>query len=313
MLRATLQQLRLFEAVARNRSFTQAANEVHLSQPAVSIQVKRLEGNIGEPLLEQMGKKIYLTEVGKQLYAMCDDVFSRMNDFEQQLEALKGEVAGPLTIGVATTAKYFLPGLLGKFLSRYPKVKPKLKVTNLTSILARMEENTDDLYIVATLPEKMELVCEGFLDDGLYVCAHPSHPLVGQKNIPLDVMADQLLLAREPGSATRKGVEEYFSEKGVKLKPHMELGSGEAIKQGVMAGIGVGVQSGFSLELETKSNRMVILDFEGLPIHRRWHVAYLKGKKLSLAAQHFIEFLRNADADELIGGIELPNEALNNR
>ncbi|MBE0509616.1 MAG: LysR family transcriptional regulator [Chromatiales bacterium] len=299
MIKATLQQLRLFEAVARHGSFTRAAEAIHLTQPAVSIQVKRLEGTLGTQLFEQMGKRIYLTAAGKELYAACEDVFARLEKFEGKLDELRGEVAGPLNLAAVTTAKYFLPHYMGAFLRLYPKVVPQLRASNRIRIFERMEENEDDLYIVATLPDRQDIEVTSFLRDELVAFASPKHPMAKQKNIPLSRICEERIISREKGSGIRMTVERLMTENGVKIEPYMELGSGEAIKQAVMSGMGIAFLSNFSLRMEMENKRVVILDVEHMPIPRTWYVVHRKGKHLTSAALKFIEFLQKADLASL--------------
>ncbi len=291
MIRATFQQLRLFEAVARNASFTLAAKEVHLSQPAVSIQVKRLEELIEQPLFEQLGKRLYLTEAGREVYAACTDIFGRMGNLEENLNELCGQVSGTLKIAVATTAKYFLPRYLGVFVRRFERVRPQLKVTNRADIIERMEGNVDDLYILGRPPEELDVEKAPFLDDELVFCASAEHPLADRSGITLEQIAGERLLFREQGSGTRRAFEQNFAARGIEVEPYMELGSGEAIKQAAIAGLGVGMLSVFSLRLELETGRLVTLDVEEMPMYREWFVVYPRGKRLSLAAQKFHQFL----------------------
>lgn len=299
MIKATLQQLRLFEAVARHGSYTRAAEAIHRSQPAVSIQISRLEEGLGVPLFEQMGKKIYLTAAGRELYATCQDIFTRLDTFEEKLEALRGEVAGPLKLAAVTTAKYFLPYYLGAYLRTFPQVVPQLKASNRTRIIERLEGNEDDLYIMATLPDHLDIEVHPFLRDELVVFAHPQHPLAGKRRIPLSRIAEERLIAREAGSGIRTTLERLLQEHNVQVEPYMELGSGEAIKQAVMAGIGIGVLSNFSLNLELDTRRLVVLDVEGFPIRRNWYVVHRQGKRLTPAALKFIEFLQSTEEGDL--------------
>lgn len=299
MIRATLQQLRLFEAVARLGSFTRAAEAIHLTQPAVSIQIKRLEEGLGISLFEQMGKKVYLTAAGKELYATCREIFERLGAFEGKLDELRGEVAGPLNLAAVTTAKYFLPHYLGAFLRRYPKVLPQLKASNRARITERLEANQDDIYIMATLPEGADIETHPFLRDELVMFAHPKHPLARRKRIKLEELTEERFIFREPGSGIRMTLERLLAEKGVSIEPYMELGSGEAIKQAVMSGIGIGFLSTFSLRLELESKRLVLLNVEGLPIRRNWYAVHRRGKQLTPAALKFIEFLQTADEETL--------------
>ncbi len=300
MLRhATLQQMRLFEAVARHLNYTRAAEEVHLTQPAVSIQVKRFEELVGLPLFETVGKRLYLTHAGELVREGCREILAKLGDLDQQLGELTGVVAGPLYLSVVTTAKYFLPTYLGEFLRLYPGVVPQLKVTNRERVLERMAANQDDLYIVGTLPEVEGLEAHPFLDDRLVFFAHPDHPLTEVHDIPLARLTEELLLSREPGSGIREAVEQHMCAHGVHLTPYMELGSGEAIKQGVMAGLGIGILSDISLKLELEVGRLAVLDVAHMPIRRHWHVIYPQGKRLSLVAERFLHFLLQKGAQEM--------------
>jgi len=307
MIHATLQQLRLFEAVARLKSYTRAAEEVHLTQPAVSIQVKRLEENVGMPLFEQVDKQMHLTVAGRELYAACRDVLQRLGDLDAALDNLKGEVAGPINIVVVSSAKYFLPYLLGSFVRRYPKVEPRLQVTNRARLLSRLSANEDDLYIMGQVPEEMPVEEHPFLENVLVVVAHPDHPLAGQKKISLQQIAKERFVGREPGSGTRKAVEEMFQAQGLKVAPYIELSSNEAIKHGVLAGLGIAVLSHPSVRLELAAGELVVLEVEGFPLRRRWYAVHRKGKRLSRAAQTFLDYLKEEGEEELrelIGSIE---------
>ncbi len=299
MLHSTLQQLRLFESVARNQSYTRAAEEIHLSQPAVSVQVKRLEEQIGMPLFEKMGKKIFLTRAGKELYDACQDIFNRMEQLESSLDDLRGTIAGPLSIGVVTTTKYFLPHLLGEFLRQYPAVEPHLKVSNRERILERFDNNRDDIYITGHAILEREAEDRPFLDDQLVVFANPDHPMARQKQITLEELSKERFLFREKGSGILQTLEAFLECHGVSLPPYMELGSGEAIKQAVMAGIGISMLSITSLKLELETGRLVVLDVFDLPIRRQWRAVHPKGKHLTPVAEKFIEFIEE-NAKQLI-------------
>lgn len=291
MIRATLQQLRVFQAVAEHRSFTRAAEEIHLTQPGVSIQVKRLEEILNASLFEKMGNQIYLTAEGKALQETCSDIFERLALFEEELKEMHGEVAGPLYLAAVTTAKYFLPQYLGDFLRKYPKVVPQLKASNRERIVERLEANEDDIYIMATLPQRSDIEAHPFLDDELVVFAHPQHPLAKKKKIKPEQLLDERLIAREAGSGIRLTYERMLAERNITITPYMELGSGEAIKQAVMSDIGIGILSTYSLKLELETNRLVILNVEGFPLRRRWYAVHRKGKRLSRVAQTFLDYL----------------------
>ena len=303
MIHATLQQLRLFEAVARNKSFTRAAEEVHLSQPAVSIQVKRLEENVGLALFEQVGKRISLTEAGSELYDASKDVLGRLLELDDSIDSLRGEVAGSLHVTAVTSAKYFLPHLLGAFQRRYPDLEPKLMVANRASLLERVADNEDDLYVMGHVPPDIDVEEYPFLENIIVIVASPDHPLAKKRKITLEQLSKERFLVRESGSGNRKVVEEYFQEHGYAINPYMELGSAEAIKQGVMAGLGISALSLHNLRLEMAAGQIVVLKVEGFPLRRKWNVVHRKGKRLSPAAQEFIEFLQKE-------GQSLVNEAL---
>jgi len=287
----TLQQLRLFEAVSRLGSYTRAAEELCISQPAVSIQIKRLETQAGLPLFEQVGKKTFPTTAGKTMYDASLDILNRIEDLKHSIEELKGTVKGSLQMSVVTTAKYFLPNLLGIFLQQYPDVEPKLKFTNRARVIERLMNNEDDFVIMGQIPKDDNLEAYPFLNNILGIVAHADHPLANKKNITIEELANQRFLIREPGSGTRYVFDQLLKEHGVIIEPYMELGSGEALKQAVMAGLGIAVLSLHSVQLERDVNKLIVLDVEGFPLKRRWYAVHLKGRKLSLVARTFLDFI----------------------
>lgn len=291
MKNATLRQLQVFEAVARNLSYTRAAEELYLTQPTVSIQLKQLTDIVGQPLLEQVGKRVFLTDTGRELLKVCRDIFDSLSRFEMLVSDMKGVKAGKLRLAVITTAKYFVPRLLGLFCQRYPGIDVSLKVTNRERVLQRMAENQDDLYVLGTPPEHMDIEVEPFLENPLVVLAPSNHPLAAQKNISPQRLAEEQFLMREPGSGIRLATEDFFGERGLKLKVRMELGSNEAIKQAVAGGLGIAVLSAHTLALELNSDELVLLDVQDFPIRRHWYLAYPKDKQLSVVALAFLKFL----------------------
>lgn len=298
----TLQQLRLFEAVARHGSFTRAAQELFLTQPAVSIQVKRLEEGVGSPLFEHHGRRFQLTAVGKELYAAARDVLARLRMLEGTVQSMQDTVAGPLQLAAVTSAKYFVPHLLGAFLNRYPDAEPRLKVTNRENALARLAEGRDDLVFMGQVPDQLPVESIPFLSNVLVVVAHPDHPLVGAREVPLGRLAEERFLVREPGSGTRKAVDQVLAEQHITIAPYMELGSGEAIKQAVMAGLGVSVISLYNLRLELAAGQIAVLDVAGFPLQRRWYAVHSRERQLSLAASTFLEFIL-ADAEGILADL----------
>ena len=299
MKNATLRQLKVFESVARNLSYTRAAEELYLTQPTVSIQIKQLTNIVGLPLLEQIGKRIYLTDSGRELLKVCREIFEGLSRFEMLVSEMKGVKAGKLRLAVITTAKYFVPRLLGLFCQRFPGIDVSLKVTNRERVLQRMADNQDDIYVLGTPPGDMDIEVEPFLENPLVVLAPGNHPLAAEKNISLQRLADEPFLIREPGSGIRLATEQFFAERGLKLKVRMELGSNEAIKQAVVGGLGIAVLSAHTLTLDHNSEELAILDVQDFPIRRHWYLAYPKDKQLSVVALAFLEFLHTES--KLIG------------
>ena len=294
MRRSTFRQLEVFEAIARLGSFTRASEELFLTQPTVSMQIKKLVDVIGLPLFEQIGKRIYLTDAGKALQATCNEIFDTLSRFEMLVADMKGLKQGKLRISVVTTAKYFAPRLLGPFCKLYPGVDVSLKVSNRERLLERIDDNMDDLYILGQPPEGLEVVSEPFLDNPLVVLARHDHPLAGQRKIPLTRLAEEPFIVREPGSGTRMAVERLLHEHNVNIKIRMELGSNEAIKQAIVGDLGVSVLSKHTLALDSHISQLAILDVEHFPIKRQWYVVHLAGKQPSIVAHTFLDYLRNS-------------------
>lgn len=289
--RVTLRQLRAFEAVARLRNFSRAAEEMHVTQPTVSKQIRLLHEEVGLPLLEQIGKKVFLTEAGEELYATCADWLETWGRFEQRIANLKGLKQGRLKIATVTTAKYFLPRVLGPFCAKYPGIDVAMEVVNRDRVLERLSRNQDDLYVMGLPPEDWDIESEPLMENELVVLAAASHPLVQRRRIPLHDLAPHRFLARERGSGTRITVERVFEEHRVPFQIRMELGSNEAIKQAVAGGLGLAVLSRSTLSPDG-GKELAVLDVEGFPIRRAWYVVRLKGKQLSVVADTFLAFLR---------------------
>lgn len=293
MKHTTLHQLKVFEAAARHGSFTRAAEELFLTQPTVSMQVKQLSKSVGLPLFEQVGKRLYLTEAGRELLATCREIFDRIAQFEMTVADLKGVKQGLLRLAVVTTAKYVVPRLLGPFCQRYPGIDVSLQVTNHEILMERFSQNQDDLYILSQIPDHLDMNVHPFLENPLVVLAPSSHHLANQKNISLAEIANEPFIMREPGSGTRHAVQKMFEKEGLGLKVKLELGSNEAIKQAIAGGLGISVLSSHTLALEGATSQLTILDVQGFPIERHWYVVYPSGKQLSVVAQTFFEYLVN--------------------
>jgi len=290
---ATLHQLKVFEAVARHSSFTRAAEELFLTQPTVSMQVKQLAKAVGLPLFEQVGKHLYLTAAGRELLATCQEIFEKLSQFEIAIADLKGLKQGCLRLAVITTAKYVVPRLLGPFCQRYPGIDVSLTVTNHERVLESLADNRDDLYILSQPPEDIDVSTHTFLENPLVVLASRHHPLATEKNISLKRLAQEPFIMREPGSGTRKAVQKLFDQHGVSVKVKLDIGSNEAIKQAIAGGLGISVLSRHTLALEGTTSQLSILDVEHFPIQRYWYVVYPIGKQLSVIARTFLEYLLN--------------------
>ncbi|MEC4813687.1 MAG: LysR substrate-binding domain-containing protein [Scytonema sp. PMC 1069.18] len=291
MNQATLHQLKVFEAAARHGSFTRAAEELFLTQPTVSMQIKQLTKSVGIPLFEQVGKRLYLTEAGRELYATCRQIFETIAQFEMKVADLKGLKQGQLRLAVITTAKYFIPRLLGPFCQLYPGIDIALQVTNHEGILERMTSNQDDLYIMSQVPEHLDVNYQAFLENPLVVLAPPNHPLAKEKNIPIQRLSGEPFIMREPGSGTRRAVQKLLDDHGVEVKVKLELGSNEAIKHAIAGGLGISVLSKHTL---IDATDLVVLDVEHFPIPRNWYMVYPAGKQLSIVARTYFEYLLEA-------------------
>lgn len=292
MIHATLHQLKVFEATARHGSFTRAAEELFLTQPTVSMQVKQLTKAIGLPLFEQVGKRLYLTDAGRELFSTCQEIFQRLDQLEMTVADLKGMKQGKLRLAVITTTKYFMPRLLGPFCQQYPGIDVSLTVTNHERVIERLADNQDDLYVMSQIPEHMDIKAHSFLENPLVVVAPHHHPLAKEKNIPLARIAEEIFIMREPGSGTRRALQKLLDAHKLSVKVRLELGSNEAIKQAIAGGLGLSVLSRHTLI--TDHSELTILDVEGFPIKREWYIAYLAGKQLSVVASTFLDYLQSA-------------------
>ncbi len=287
----TLRQMKVFESVARNLSYTRAAAELFLSQPAVSMQVRQLERQLGVSLFERLGKRVHLTEAGREVYQYSRSVAQQLDEMETLLADLKGLNSGRLRISVASTANYFVPNLLATFHKRFPGVTVSLDVTNRETLIGQLGDNTVDLVIMGQPPASLDVDAQAFMENPLVVVAPPGHSLARGKSVPLRRLQEETFLVREPGSGTRIAMERFFTERGIRLKTGMEVGSNEAIKQSVQAGLGLGLLSRATIEQELTLQRLIILQVAEFPIMRHWYIVHRHGKRLPAAAEAFKHFL----------------------
>jgi LysR family transcriptional regulator, low CO2-responsive transcriptional regulator len=288
----TLPQLRVFEASARLGSLTRAAEELHIAQPTASVQIKKLAETIGLPLFEQVGRRVYLTEAGQRLYAGCHDVFRAFSAIEETLNGMRGMENGHLRLAVCSTGKYFAPRMLGAFIQRYPGMEASLEIHNRKTLIDRLVNNEDDLYVFASPIVRDDVVTQALLPNPLVVFARDDHRLANERGIALERLAAEPFLMREPGSGTRLLATKLFEQRGLALKIRMELNTDEAIKEAILAGLGVSIMSRFTLGLEPEQSRLICLDVDGFPLENHWHFAYPVGKRLSPAARAFMDFAR---------------------
>ena len=288
---ATLRQLQIFEASVRLSSFTRAAEELFVTQPTVSMQIKKLSDALGLPLFEQVGRNVRPTEIGSELYESCRRIFESLANLEMKVSDHKGLKRGRLRLGVVTTAKYFVPEVLGDFCRLYPGIDVALKVSNRDRVIERLNAFEDDLYIMGQAPtDEVQVDSYAFAPNPLVIMAPRNHPLINKKHIPLSTVAQEPLILREPGSGIRDATLRLFSAAGLRPRVVMELGSNEAIKHAIVGGLGLSILSLHTLTLEGKNGPVAVLDVEGFPIHRQWFMVHQKGKELSLVARAFLEY-----------------------
>jgi DNA-binding transcriptional LysR family regulator len=293
----TLRQIEVFNAVAKLQNYTRAAEDLHMSQPAVSMQIKQLEGSVGLPLFEQIGKKIHLTEAGKLMHGYSRNMADLLDEADEVFEAIKGVQRGELSISVATTASHFVTRLLAAFSRQHDGITISLDITNREALRHQLEQNERDLVIMGQPPKGLDVDAEPIMENPLVMIAPANHSLAAEKNIPLDHFANEHFVVREQGSGTRFAIERFFEQHGVGFNTGIEMTSNEAIKQAVEAGLGLGIVSIHTLELELETQRIKILDVEDFPISRQWYILQRKGKRLSPAAKAFKDFVLKQAAE----------------
>jgi len=290
-MRVTLGQLKAFEAVARLGSFSGAGKELFITQPAVSKKIRQLQDEVGLPLTEQVGKRLFLTEAGRLLLDVCTDWLETWGRFEQSIADLQGLKRGRLKIAVVTTSKYFMPRVLGPFCAKYPGIDVAMEVINRDRLLERLAHNEDDLYVMGVPPDDIDIDSRPLIGNPLVVVAPALHPLAARRRVRFAELADQLFLMREHGSGTRIAIERLFKEKNTPLNVKMELGSNEAIKQAVAGGLGLSIMSRHAINTLAGSEPIIELNVQGFPLKRHWYVVTPGGKQLSVVATTFLEFL----------------------
>jgi len=302
----TLKQFKILEAIAEQRNYTKAANTLYMTQPAVSMQVKQMEEQIGLPLFEREGKQVAATEAGLELLYYAKNIRQQLNEASEVMEELRGFKRGKLHLTMASTANYFAPQLIAAFHHQYPAAQVTLDVSNRTGLLEALANNATDMVIMGTPPEGHQLTGIPFLENPLVVVAWPEHPLASHASIQLAEVADEDFIVREPDSGTRMATERYFAEHRLRLRPRMEMNRSEAIKQAVMAELGLGIVSLHTIEMELALKRLVVLNVEDFPIMRHWHIVHRSSKRFAAIPNAFKTFVQD-NAKQLINITALEN------
>jgi len=304
MKNATFRQIKVFEAVARHLNYSRAAEELRMSQPGVSIHVKQLERHAGLPLFEQLGKRIYLTSAGHEMLRYSRTIIQQIKEADSALAAMKGVRGGLLNIAVISAGDYFFPGLLAEFCRRHKDVTVRLTVNNREEIVHQLEENTTDLTVLLRPPEDPDMIAEAFAPQPHVIIAAPEHGLARKRHISLQALANEAFIVRERGSDTRLAMEELLAESRLKFNVTMEIKSTETIKQAVIAGMGISFLSAHTIGRELELGQLSVLDVEGFPVMREWHIVHHKSKRLPPVAVAFKEFLLQEGAaliERLVG------------
>lgn len=290
-MKVTLHQLDIFTEVVKQLSITKAARALKMTQPGVTIQIKELEKRYRINLVEIIGKKLYVTDAGKELYQTYQEITNKFSDIESAFSQRLGALKGNFKVCIVSTAQYFIPKLLGNFQKKYPDVQIKLTVTNRQMTLERLKNNEDDLVILSQKPKDLSIHSQAILVDQLVLIAAANHPLAKEKKRNIKELKNELFLVRESGSGTRMAMDKIFHKHQLQAKIIMELGSGEAIKQAVMANMGISLVSKMSIEQELKLKKLCILDIVEFPSKHTWYAVHLKQKHLTSIAKAFLAFV----------------------
>ncbi|WP_437879936.1 LysR family transcriptional regulator [Pseudomonas sp. LRF_L74] len=296
LMRMTLRQLQIFRAVCESRSYSRAAEEMSLTQPAVSLQIRQLEELVGQPLFDYVGKKLHLTGAAEALRKTSEEIFGHLESLDMHLSDLQGSLQGQLNLAIESSAKYLVPHLFAAFRAKHPEVSLQLVVVNHSQAVRRLSISRDDLLIMSQVPSDMELDFLPFFTNPIVAVAPPDHPLCQQEKLKLQDLTAYPLLLREPGSGTRRACEEHCHQKRAHFEQTLEVGSTEAQVEAVMAGLGLAMLPRHAVRLELGSGLLRELPVEELPLQRSWCVVHQRGKRLSPVAQAFLDFIRRERA-----------------
>ena len=290
-MNVSTRQLQLFLALADTGSVSAAARRMHVTQPTASMQLKEVAESVGMPLYEVISRKVHLTEAGEDLARTARTMSDTWDAFEQRMAARKGMTRGRLRVAVVSTAKYFIPRLLGGFCERYPEIDISLEVLNRDHVVSRLRANLDDLYVMSQPPADLMLEDDILMPNPLVLIAPATHPLAGQLHMALAQLQDQRFILRERGSGTRMATDACFAQAGFAPAKVLELGSNEAIKESVAAKLGVAVVSMHALAAFSPDPQVAVLDVQGFPIPSQWHLVWPRGKQLTPIATVFRQHL----------------------
>jgi DNA-binding transcriptional LysR family regulator len=310
MKNATLRQLKVFQVVARHLSFSRAAEELHLTQPAVSAQIRELEGHTGLPLFERVGKRVYLTAAGTELVAHSRSIIQLFRETEEAMDRLKGVAGGKLNVAVISAGDYFFPRILAEFARHHPGVTLHLTVHNREELLHQLADNLTDLAVMVRPPDGAETVAEPFAPHAYVIVAPPDHPLASVRHIPFERLLREPFIVREQGSDTWNSMHDAFGARLGELFVAMEIRSNETIKQAVIAGMGVSFLSAHAIGLDLRVGNLAVLDVVGFPHMRHWYVVHRRNKRLAPVAQAFKRFLLNDGARLIESFNQADREAL---
>jgi DNA-binding transcriptional LysR family regulator len=287
----SFRQLQVFESIARSGSFTAAARELYLTQPTVSAQMKKLEEGVGASLFEQVGRKIFLTKAGKSLLETSQRIFTTVDEFESELNSNATVDHGELSLSGVTTTEFFFPMLLGVFCRQYPMINVTLTICERDTLMERITNNRDDLYLMGQPPKQDNIEAEFFITNPLALICRPDHTLAGAVQIPFLNLHKENFLLREPGSGTRIALQRFLNEQDIEIQARMELNSNEAIKQAVMSGLGIALLSKFSVANELRDGSLTILDVQDFPLQENWFLVSYRKRTLSPVAELFKKFV----------------------
>jgi len=297
-MKYTLHQLEIFHKVSELKSVTKASEELFLTQPAVSIQLKNFQDQFKIPLFEVVGRKIYITEFGEEIALAAEKILNEVNAINYKALSFQGELAGKLKIAIVSTAKYAMPYFLTDFISQHKGVELSMDVTNKADVIRSLENNEIDFAMVSTIPKHLKINRIQLMDNKLYLVGGKQYKSTG-KHISNKELEQLPLIYREQGSATRKKMEYFIASNKISTYKKMELKSNEAIKQAILAGLGYSIMPLIGIKNELKNGDLQIISVKNLPMTTNWNLIWLRSKNLSLIAKHFIDHI-NENKDDII-------------